>query len=272
MYYLGIDVGGTKTKAVLLKGFSIKTMECFVIDTPKNKKQFLSVMVRLVRFIAEKKKLSGIGVGLPGIVDVKRGILVKAPNLPFLNGWNAKKFFRKFSSAVAIDNDSRCFVRAEAAYGAARDYKNIIGVAIGTGIGGGVIIDGRMHYGSHNGAGEFGHMMLQIQNSKIKNQNDNSKFKNYEWEMLIGKRAYEQYGDRSEIVAIGIANLMNAFDPDIVVLGGGGITSGAVRIATVRKTAKKYVMSPFEKNIKIAKGELGDFAQAIGAALLTRRP
>ncbi len=263
-YYLGIDIGGTKIKAVLLQGFSMKIMECFVIDTPKNKKQFLSVTSRLVTFIAQNKKLSGIGAGLPGIVDMKRGILVKAPNLPFLNGWNAKNFFRKFSSRVAVDNDSRCFVRAEAAYGAARGYKNIIGIAIGTGIGGGIMVDGKMYYGRNNGAGEFGHMITQVKSLK-------SKVKSYEFEELVGKKAFLKYGNRSEIIGIGVANLINAFDPDIVVLGGGGVTSGAVKLAMVRKTAKKYIMSSFGKNTKIIKGELGYFAQATGAAALLKK-
>lgn len=257
-YYLGIDIGGSKIKAVLLNGLNLQKPKLFVIDNPKNRKEFFKVLERLIYKVLGGKQLAGIGVGAPGLVERERGVLIKAANLPFLNGWNVKKFFAKYSSRVLVDNDSRCFLRGEALWGIARGYKNVVGVALGTGIGGGVIIGGKMYYGKNDEAGEVGHQMLQIQNSK---------FKVKSFEDLAGRKAFEK-GDQSYVVGIGVANLIRVLNPDMVVLGGGGISSGKVRLKTVRRFAKKYIMSPRAKNTQIVKGKLGDAAQAIGAALL----
>ena len=87
-------------------------------------------------------------------------------------------------------------------------------------------------------------------------------------EKLGGKRAYEKYGDRSKIIGEGTASLVNVFDPDIVVLGGGGMSSGKINLHVVRGYVKKFVLSPAGKRVSIVKTELGEKAQAVGAALL----
>lgn len=252
--YLGIDIGGTKIRGILLDKRK-KYSPAFNLATPRNKKIFLRILEDEICKTIKKKKIIGIGVGLPGIIDIKRGILIKAPNLPYLNGWQAKKFLLTFNKNLKFDNDSRCFAIAEAMLGAGKGHKNIIGITIGTGIGGGIVINNKIYYGKHYGAGEFGKMVI-----------DNKKT----FEQIGAKEAFLKYGDRSEVIGIGVANLINIFDPDIVILGGGGLYSGKVKIGTVRKTAKKYVMSPLGKKTPIIKGKLGENSQAIGAALLFR--
>lgn len=250
-YYLGIDIGGSKISGVLLGGSKI--FPAFNIKTPKNKESFFLSLAREINKAKSAQRIIGIGAGLPGIVDGQKGVLVNSPNIKFLNGWQAKKFFSIFHKSVRIDNDSRCFLRAEAALGAGRGHKNIAAITVGTGIGGGIMIGGKIYPGKNYGAGEFGHMVIDGRKS---------------FEQMAAKRAFLRMGDRSAVVGIGAANLINALDPDIVILGGGGVSSGGVRIGTVKKTAKKYIMSPLSKNTPIAKGRLGDKAQAIGAALL----
>ncbi|NCO44734.1 ROK family protein [Candidatus Wolfebacteria bacterium] len=264
-FYLGIDIGGTEIRGILLDSSKNQRFLVFNIVTPRNKKSFLSALNEEINGLTQKKKIIGIGVGLPGIVDVKRGILAKAPNLPFLNGWQAKKFFSKFKTSpvthpdgrygarVKIDNDSRCFLRGEAFLGAGKNYKNIVALTIGTGIGGGLMINDKIYYGSHNSAGEFGHMIIGDKKS---------------FERLGAKKAFLKMGDTSKIIGLGIADLINALDPQIVILGGGGIFTGGIQMETVRRTARKYIMSPLAKKASIIKGKLGENAQAIGAALL----
>lgn len=252
MLKLGVDIGGTKIRAVLLDNKNRRFFG-FNIATPKNKKAFFEVLEKEIGEIIKKNKISGIGIGLPGIVDVKNGVLIKSPNLLFLKNWQAKKFFSKFNRRVAIDNDSRCFLRAEAKFGAAKGYKNAIGLTIGTGIGGGIMIDGKIYYGKNSGAGEFGHTIID----------DSETF-----EKIGAKKAFLKYGDRNEVIGIGVANLINSLDPEIVVLGGGGIISNSVKIEVVRKISKKYIMSPLAKRTLIVKGKLGENSQAIGAAFL----
>ncbi len=252
-YYLGVDIGGSNVKMVLVRKDGTRKGATIVFKTPRQKKRLLKTLTaHLKKFIAENA-VEGIGVGVPGIVEPKKGILVNAPNLPFLNGWNVKNFFRKFSLPVRVDNDSRCFLRAEARYGVGRGYRHIAVLTIGTGIGGGLLIDGKMYFGSRSGAGEFGHMVV--------NQGKTL-------EQLAGKKAYLKHGDRSEVVGIGVANIVNAFDPEIIILGGGGIFGSTLRISKIRSVAKKYVSSPLGKKTRIMKGKLREYAGAIGATLL----
>lgn len=268
-YYLGVDIGGSKIKAVLLNGLNRQKPKLFIIDTPRGRKRFLQKLEALILKICAGKRLTGIGVGVSGMVDRESGILVKAANLPFLNGWNVEKFFLRFAKNVRIDNDSRCFLRGEAAWGVALGLKNVVGVALGTGVGGGIIIDGKMYYGKNYGAGEVGHQILQVKSLKpVLSGVEGFKVKSFE--NLAGRRAFKK-GDQSYIVGIGVANLINILDPDMVVLGGGGISSGKVKLDTVRSFAKQYIMSPRAKSTLIVKGKLGDAAQAVGAALLFSR-
>jgi predicted NBD/HSP70 family sugar kinase len=254
-FYLGIDVGGTEIRGILLDRFKNRWFLVFDTPTPKNKKLFLKTLNKEIGKLTPKKKIIGIGTGLPGSIDVKRGLLVKAPNLPFLNGWPAKKFLSKFKTKIKIDNDSRCFLRAEAVLGVGKKYKNIVALTIGTGIGGGLMINGKIYYGAHNAAGEFGHMILADKKSL---------------EQLGAKKAFLKTGDTGKIIGLGVADLINVLDPAIVILGGGGIVKAGVKIETVRKIARKYVMSPLAKKTPIVKGKLGEYSQAIGAALLMK--
>lgn len=254
--YLGIDVGGTKIKAVFLENdsfFETAKKEIFSISTPCDKKNFLTALAKFADSLIKNKIVSGIGIGLPGVIDVKNNILIKAPNLPFLKNWRAGDFFKKWNKNIKTDNDSRCFLRAEAMFGAGKGFKNIVGVAIGTGIGGGIMIEGKIYFGVNNGAGEFGHIIMDGEKT---------------FEEIAGKRAFMNFGNRSDIIGIGAANLINIFDPELVILGGGGAVCGAVKIDIVKKKAKKYIMSPFGRKTKIVKTKLGDKAGSVGAAAL----
>ncbi len=251
--YLGIDVGGSKIRGILLDSSKKRWSFAFNVNTSKNRKKFLKILEKEIARIIKGRKIAGIGIGLPGIIDIKNGILIEAPHLPFLKNWHAQKFFSKFNKNLKFDNDSRCFVVGETMLGAGKGYKNIIGIAIGTGIGGGIVINNKIYYGKYYGAGEFGKMVI-----------DNKKT----FEQMGAKEAFLKTGNTSKIIGIGVANLINILDPEIVILGGGGIYSGKVKLGNVRKTAKKYIMSPLGKKTPIIKGKLGENSQAIGAALL----
>lgn len=255
MNKIGIDIGGSKIRGVLVDGKN-KIISDFNIETPKDKKLFLQIIEDEINKFLQKGKISKIGVGLPGVVDTRRNIFVKAANLPFLDGWQVVKFFKKFCKVVKIDNDSRCFLLAESKLGAGRGYKNIVGIAVGTGIGGAIMIDGKILYGANFGAGELGHMIIQSEGG-IKS-----------FEQLAGKKAYEEHGDRSEIIGIGVANMINILNPEIVILGGGAVSVGKVDIDMVKNSVVNYILSPLAKKTKIVKAKLGKNAQAIGATLL----
>ena len=257
MKYLGIDIGGTNIKAVVLERGISKPLEEFVWKSPHEKTAFLALLGQEVQNIVDSYEIAGIGVGVPGVFDAEKKVLIKAPNLKFLDNWAVGEFFSQFMPPTTIENDGRLFVRAEVMWGAGKGFQHVIGVAIGTGIGGGILLHGQFYEGAHNAAGEFGHMLIS----------SNIAGEPLEWEKLAGKKAYEGLGDRSEIIGRGVANLINAFDPDIVLLGGGGITGGALNVPIIKKTAAKYILAPAAKKTPIIRGKLGYLAAAMGATV-----
>ncbi|MFA4890338.1 MAG: ROK family protein [Candidatus Paceibacterota bacterium] len=248
--YLGVDVGGTKIKAILLNIKSGRRFGAFEGKTPQNFPAFNKFLEKGIKGVIKKTKISGIGIGLPGVV--KDGKLLEAPHLHFLKNWNVRKFLSRFRVPVKVENDSRCFLVSESILGAGKNKKNIAVLTIGTGIGGGLMINGKIYRGGGS-AGEFGHMIINREKTL---------------EELGAKKAFLKMGDRSKVIGAGIADIINAFDPDVVILGGGGVFHGGMNMEKVKKVARKNIISPVSKKTKIVRGKLGESAQAIGAALL----
>lgn len=251
--YLGIDVGGTKTKAVLV--IDTKTVKVVVFSTPRSKKPLLKALSSVVNDMKKSSRISGIGLGIAGMVD-EHGILLKAPNLAFLNGWDARSFLKKFSPCVVVENDVRTMLFAEHVLGAVRGEKSAVAIAIGTGIGGALLLNGSIYRGVQNSAGEIGHMLLA---------------NNTTFEKLGARSTRLSPRDRIEALGKGVANIINILNPEIVVLGGGAIVDGHVSTARIGAASRKYIASPAAKKTPIVATRLGEFAQAKGAALLAAR-
>ena len=258
--YLGIDIGGTRIKAVLLRGTDKQKPVLHSIPTPDTREAAIYAMQDLARAAQGDTKIAGIGIGVPGIIDQKTGVIEKAPNVPWLDGWRLADMWETQGVPVAVENDSRCFVLAESMWGAGAGYKNIVGLAIGTGIGGGIMINGALIRGVHAAAGEFGHMVLALDEKNIASSQT--------LEHMGAKRAFEKYGDRSAVIGVAVANLINVFDPEMVVLGGGGVADDGVTIEVIRNIMRSFVLSVGAKETPVAPAHLGDAAQAIGAGLL----
>lgn len=235
---MGVDIGGSKINIVVWDGKK-------VIDSWQTDEVNLENLKKGISYF----NISKIGIGVAGILDYKTGCILNSPNLKLFEGLRLKKFLKR---DVRFDNDVNCFLRAEAKLGAVKDYKNILAVAMGTGIGGAIIINKEPVYsGSHGSAGEFGFAI--IENGKT-------------WEKL-----YQETGPaggrpnpekQKQIHAVGLANLINIFDPEIIVLGGGGA------ILPEQELMEKFILSPLAKKTKVVFGKLGLNAVAIGAALL----
>jgi len=230
---VGVDIGGSKINMIVFDGRKI-------IDRwQTNEVNLENLKKGILHF-----NISKVGIGAAGILDYKTGCILNSPNLKFFEGLCLKKFLNK---NVRFNNDVNCFLIAEAKLGAAKGYKNALAVAMGTGIGGGIIINKEPIYlGSHGSAGEFGCMI--IENRKT-------------WEKIYQETKGDQEKQK-QIHALGFANLINSFDPEIIVLGGGGA------ILPDQKLLEESIISPLAKKTKIVFGKLGPDANAIGAALL----
>ncbi len=278
-YAIGFDIGGTKIDAGLVKGNKILKRK--IIPTPKTPKDFLAAVFSTVNEIMAVG-VRGIGIGMAGVIDRQRGVILHSPNLPKLDGLKLRQALeKKFGLPVRIDNDARCFLRAEANFGAARNFKDAVGLILGTGIGSGIMIDGKIYYGA-GAAGEAGYSII---NAKLI-------FKNLlSFEDLVSKKGFLRLGikdipklaelarrdDKKALkifeitgayLGIGLANVIDALNPEIIVLGGGISGASEFLLPSAQKLIKKLVLSPRAKNTSVVVSKLGDNAGIIGAVLL----
>jgi len=262
-YIIGVDIGGSKINTVIFNGSQI--FKSAKIPTPKNnRKEFLEKLEILIKKLVSdigKKEIYGIGCGIAGVLDLQKGVILNAPNLRFLNNFNVKNWLeKKFGCEVKIDNDARSFTRAEYLFGAGRGYKNIVGVTFGTGIGGGIIINGKMVYGANDSTGELGHMVIN---------------EGKDWEALTVKQARKLKFSKISVeefkknLGIGFSNIVNVLDPEIIIVGGGAAKTVGKFLPKIKTITNKLIISSKSiKNVKILVGKLGEDAGAIGAATL----
>lgn len=262
-FIIGVDIGGSNIRAILFR--NSKVIKSAKITTPKkNRKEFsekLEMLIDQIILGIDKKEILGIGCGAAGALDLGKGVILNAPNIKILNGFNIKNWLhKKFGCEVKIDNDARCFLRGEYLFGAGKGYKNLVGVTFGTGVGGGIIINGKMVYGANDSIGELGHMVIN---------------EGKDWEALTVKQARKLKFSKISVeefkknLGIGFSNIVNVLDPEIIIVGGGAaktIEKFLPKIKTI--TNKLIISSKSRKNVKILIGELGEDAGAIGAAAL----
>ncbi len=231
---LGVDVGGSKINMVLWDGKKVLKTWRAQPATLANLKKGIEIFNRALDSVNFK-----IGIAVPGLVDEKTGIVLRCPNLPAFNGLNLKRELRK---NARIGNDAKCFLRAEVKFGAGKGCKDILGVIFGTGIGGAI----KNYHGRNEWVGEFGHMIID---------------KGKSWEKLY-QETENNPKEQEKINAIGLANLINIFNPEIIILGGKGIkmpNQGMIskNLLLAKKQMPKFVFSKFKDN-----------AVAVGAAML----
>lgn len=285
---IGIDVGGTKTLFVLIdeQGRVLKRVKR---ATPSNKQELLKMLVDGIRELKGRETIKGIGLGLAGFLDSERGIMRFSPNIPSINNLNFKAYLRKhFKEKLVFENDANAFALAEYAVGYKRKYKNMIGITLGTGIGGGIICDGTLIKGQGFGA-ELGHMIINFSSGKIcacgnpgcfEEHSDGKALlekareygleikSNIELSKLVEKgdeKAIKAVKEIAKYLAVGLVNIINIFDPEAIVIGGG-LSNIGLLLEEAKKELSKY--KTVRKDTKILKAKLNDNAAAIGAALL----
>ena len=294
---LGIDLGGTKIEGIILKSDKEPIeIERLRINTEEDKgyNQIINNIKRLVDTLENKVnyKFKKIGIRTPGTLDPETQLL-KNSNSQNLNKKSIKSDLENLlGKKVNIENDANCFALAETKFGAVKDQmphaKIVFGVIIGTGVGGGIIIDNKILYGKQGIGGEWGHTIikddgemcycgkkgcvesvisgraLQKYYTSLSGKKLSFKdiYKNIETDLNAKKtlkRMITYFGK-------GLSNVVNIIDPDIIVLGGGLSNTNELYDQGYQEL-KKYVFNPTFKT-KIIKPKLGDSAGVYGAALL----
>ncbi len=304
--FLGVDIGATKTIFLVVKfgGGKFKILEMARCSTPRKEAEILKTVEENFKGLAEKyqpkacaqgasasggdepraHEIAGLGIGFAGPVDFKRGAAITGPNLKTGKIEFKKILERKLKIPVAVDNDAKCFVLSESAFGAAKGYKNIAGSTIGTGIGVGIIIDGKIYRGTSGSAGEFGHTNISKDNeweaiasgSGLVNIYQKISGKKLDSFMIIelakekNKNALKSVETVAENLGIGLANILEIFNPEVIVLGGGLAEVGLI-VGKAKEYMKKKVFLPSLTKTPVVVSKLGQNAVALGAALLASK-
>ena len=287
MYKLGVDLGGTKTEAVLLdENFNV--IERKRIPTPQNDyQQILNSISSLVLDISENVSDFSLGICTPGAISKKTG-LIKNSNTQCLIGRSLKEDLEnKLGKKISMENDANCFTMAESILGVAADYGLVFGVILGTGVGGGIVIDKKLHSGRTNIGGEWGHHTLHRNGNScycgktgcVETYISGPSLEN-QWIKLTGKsqslpeilsNVDNEIGKKwkyefLENFGYGLANVIDILDPDVIVLGGG-----LSNIDFLYTEGKESVYSKVFSDLvdtPILKNKLGDSAGVFGACML----
>ena len=316
-HVVGVDLGGTK----ILTGVFKNSLECIATAKLSTKPQrgVARVVERIARCVQDAvdeadltmKNIAGVGIGAPGAVNFENGTVIFAPNM---EGWENVPLKREMEKVlgvpVFVEND--CNIAALGVYVAELKAKprSMVGIFVGTGIGGGIVINGELYSGFGHTAGEIGHMVLDINGPRCGCGNKGcfealaSRTAIFQ-EIKLGLKAGQKTlltdmlgedlkdlrsndlrkairrGDKfvdkvvegaAEYIGIATANLINILNPEVVVLGGGVIQAlQSEMMSVIVETAKDYAMAGTMKGVEIIASDLGDDAGITGGAVLARR-
>ncbi|KPK96109.1 hypothetical protein AMJ80_01840 [bacterium SM23_31] len=310
--YGSIDIGGTKIRMGLVdRGGNILFRKMFLMPKNKTWEKILEIIVTVFSDMLHEarcsfRRLYGIGIGCPGTFDGKREVISFAPNLKWRSVPIKSFLEERLPAPIWLENDTNLSTIGVAAFGEGKHVNTLIGIFIGTGIGGGIILDKELFIGSTGGAGEVGHMIVK-ENGPLCNCGNRGCLEAIASTRAIYERIYRQYARRykeknifldfknntdkshaiksayygGEAIAkkilnqaffslgVGIINLINVFNPDMIVFGGGlSETMGDVMIEQVNEVVKQHAMPGTFEEVKIICTGLGEDAPIFGGAAL----
>ncbi|MFH1360968.1 MAG: ROK family protein [Candidatus Omnitrophota bacterium] len=301
-YVLGIDVGGTNIKLGLVnpRGRVISRTNLATKSFIRNKKKLVRALLSEIKFIIQAKKLSkknlvGIGIGLPGAVNNQKGIVHYLTNI---SGWRnvpLKKIIEKeIHIPTFLDNDVNCVTLGEWKYGSGRGISNLICLTLGTGVGGGLILNGAIYRGEGFAAGEAGHMPLNEEGEKcncggyacletaignqylLKKAQKIFKQKNPTLENITflaaqgNPKAIRFWKETAGHLGRGLIGVVNLLNPRLIVIGGGTANAHRFMFREITRIIKCHAMKQQSKMAVLKKATLGNDAGIIGAQVLVK--
>ena len=313
--YLGFDIGGSFVKYGVTDDHGsvlFSSRAPTVLD--RGASSLLDVLLRatkeMIQFCsAQSLAPQALGVGSPGTVDARSGVVTgQSPNLP---GWvdvELRTPFARFDLPVAVDNDANCSAYAEFKFGAAAGFQDIVALTLGTGIGSGIILGGRLFHGSHFSGAELGHVSIHADGpvcgcgnrgclelygsaaailgraKKLAGSSPASSLAGIDFAAegdrpLAGIFAAARREDQAAVklldevaedLAVGLAGIVNAFDPEVLVIGGGVVDAEPEFVTTVAVKTTRLTFASSTRKLRIRRARLGNMAGFVGAAALGR--
>jgi glucokinase len=312
-FVLGIDIGGTNlvVGSVAEDGSALLAPDSEPTHAEAGATDVLDRLVALARRAIERARqeapgaeILGVGAGAPGPLDTHRGVVLLTPNLGWVDMPLRQIIHDRLGLPAALDNDANCAVLGEWWVGAARGSRHAIGITIGTGIGGGLILEGRLYHGASDVAGEIGHTTIDTEGRRCKCGNygcleayasgpnialraiealeagAESRLPSYvagDMRQLTAQTVYqaaqdgdelalEVVNDTAKFLGVGIGNLLNVFNPEVVVVCGGVTLAGDHLFVPMRREVARRAFKPAVAACRIVPGELAGTAGVYGAA------
>ena len=299
--YIGIDVGGTAIKGVVIDGDGKLYGEDSVPTV--GGEEIVNGIVTLCNRLMRGNKVEGIGIGCAGVIDSAEGKVVLARNLSLADFPLVKLLREKIDLPVKITNDANAAALGEAKFGAGKNYKNSILVTLGTGVGGGIVIDGKLFEGNKSAGAEIGHMVIEkggencscgrrgcfeayssatalkrMTRRAMEEDAGSAMWNSCTSQTVTGKTAFEHYKTDTaarevvekyiEYLACGLTNLANIFRPEVIMLGGGISKEGERLTSPLQEILDREMFAPGYAPVKVTVATLGSSAGACGAAAL----
>ncbi len=272
---IGVDIGGTNIRAGIEINGKITNQRHLLLQDKDSLEATLEQLKDLLRPLLQYP-VKGIGIGVPSVVDVSKGIVYNVMNIPSWDEVALREILEnEFHIPVTINNDVNCFTLGEHRFGLAQSYRSVIGLSLGTGIGSGIIIDNKLYSGANCGAGEIG--MIPYQNSILEDFVCNRFFEN-----TMGINAFEAHnraliGDKASIdqwvefgkhLANAIKIIMYTYDPEAIVIGGSIAKASAFFKNAMLAEIADFAYPNSVKNIQFFISENENIALLGAAALL----
>ena len=309
-YYLGIDIGGMTIKGILTdKDARVLAEGAVATESEKGADKFSANIVDLIDELlhkadVKKSEVVGVGIGCPGVVDSQNGRVVFAGNLALKNYPLADKVAVQTGLKIKLTNDANAAALGEAKFGAGSKYENSILVTLGTGVGGGIVVEGKLFEGGKSAGTEIGHMvivenglqctcgrkgcferyasaaaLMEQTKAAMKANPESAMWKSYDLSTVSGKTPFEYYeSDMAaqsvvdkyiDHLACGIISLANIFRPEVIMLGGGVSGQGEKLTKPLQEILDGEIIGGTAyAPVKVVKAALGSRAGAYGAAAL----
>jgi glucokinase len=306
-FVLALDIGGTKVAAgVVGPDGDARSFAVAPSRTERGPAAVLEDLFELGRASVEESgvpwtEITAVGIGCGGPLDAAEGILLAPPHLPgFRDVPVAALAENAFERPALLENDGTAAAAAEHRFGAGAGVRNMVYLTISTGVGGGAVIDGRLYRGAAGNGGEFGHVTVDWRGRVCRGCGRRGCLEAYVSGTSISERAFEDMDPASSLVALGtptaadvvaaaadgdayarsvwdetiealacgLTSIVNLFEPELVVLGGGVTRAGNLLIEPVRETVRGQAMAPAGRTVDIVPAALGDRVGVVGAAAI----